>query len=409
MPPVLLVLALSAVCPAAMPTPDGAAAVAACNQFALDLYGQLGTGPGNLFFSPYCISKTLAMVYAGARGETAAEFAAVLHFTGDALQPHRGFLEMRQQLNRRLAPTGGVGKLPFSKRGSVQISQGAALWGQRGYGFRQSFLDQLREFYGAGLAEVDFAVRDQACKIINIWVERQTAGKIPTLFEPNSLGPNMRLVLASAIYFKGDWANQFKKGSTNPEPFHVNRQDIVPVPMMNQTATFGYAEADAVQVLQMPYAGKSLAMLVLLPRDVDGLPALEKTLSAEKLAGWSKELSEQKVRVTFPRFKMEREINLPAALKDLGLKKAFTPGEADLGGMTSRESLWVDAVVHKAVVDVTEEGTEAAAATGAVMRALGMAPAEPQVPVFRADHPFLFAIQDLQTGVILFLGRFAQP
>jgi serpin B len=387
----------------ASPTPDAQSAAAANNQFALDLYGRLAARGGNVFFSPYSINKALAMAYAGARGDTAAEMAAVLHLPDDQEQAHRSFLEMRRLINRNFS-----GSLLSKPR--VQMAQAAALWGQSGYGFQEPFLKRLDECYGARLNEVDFWAGDSARQTINAWVEKQTAGKVPQLFGPDTLGRSTRLVLASAIYYKGEWLSPFPKDSTRPEPFLVSRDRRADVPMMTQTDAFKYAEVAEGQMLEMPYDGKGLAMLVVLPRDVDGLAALEKSLTATQLAAWTSRLRQQQVQVSFPRFKMEGAFALPETLKALGMKTAFVQGEADFSGMNGgREPLWLGAVAHKAFVDVNELGTEATAATGVAVEGTIGLPQGPTVPVFRADHPFLFAIRDVQTGVILFLGRFVQP
>lgn len=372
-------------------------AVSANNQFALDLYGQLGARGGNLFFSPYSVNKTLAMAYAGARADTAAEMAAVLHLPNDPEGAHRDFAEMRQQLNANIG------------RG-VQIQQAASLWGQKGYGFQRPFLKLLDDRYGAALNEVDFRAGDRTRQTINAWVEKQTGGKIKELFGSDALGPQTRLVLVSAIYFRGDWVSPFKKDATRPDTFQLSRERKAPVQMMSQTETFAYGEVEGAQLLQMPYVGGDLALLVLLPREVDGLANLERTLTAEKLTAWVTRLREQKVQVSLPRFKMESAFNLPESLTALGMKTAFDPGTANFSSMNGgKEPLYLSAAVHKAFIDVNELGTEAAAATGVAVAGLSASPRAPAIPVFRADHPFLFALRDVRTGVLLFLGRYVQP
>jgi serpin B len=392
---------------AGVPPQDVQSVVAGNNSFALDLYAQVSDRDGNLFFSPYSVNKALAMTYAGARGDTAAEMAAVLHLTlGPDLQ-HRAFLETRKLLNHNGGAL-GIGLSMPGKR-DVQLYLAASLWGQRGYGFQKSFLSLLQECYGAGLQEVDFTAPEQARKTINAWVEKQTNQKIPQLFGPDALGRNTRLVLASAIYFKGDWIHPFKKDRTRTEPFREDADSKVQVPMMNQTEPFGYCEDEQVQVLQMTYQGERLAMVVLLPKKTDGLAGLEKSLTEEKLAAWVGQLREQKVDVSLPKFKLTDALSLNETLAGLGMKKAFAPGEADFSAMNGgREPLFLSAVLHKAFVDVNEEGTEAAAATGAEVAAMAL-PRGPAVPVFRADHPFVFAIRDVRTGMILFLGRVVKP
>lgn len=388
---------------------EGASVVAANNQFAVDLYGRLGSREGNLFFSPYSISKALAMTYAGARGDTEQEMAAVLHFTLGQEKEHRAFLEMRNLLNRN-HPAMTSARSP--RKPIPQLWVSANLWGQRGYGFRKAYLDLLRDCYGAGLQEVDFATApERARKTINDWVERQTNRKIRDLLSSEAVHAETRLVLASAIYFKGDWATPFAKSATSPEMFRVNARREVQAPMMKHTDEFGYFEDKQLQGLRMMYQGDDLAMLVLLPKQVEGLAALEKALTADNLKTWMAKLRTQKVDVTLPKFRMTDEFALKDTLMELGMRKAFSRA-ADFRGMNdAREPLRIDAVSHKAFVEVNEEGAEAAAAT-AVSVGLATAPPpmiSPPTPVFRADHPFVFAICDVQTGLILFLGRVTNP
>jgi serpin B len=372
--------------------------IAGNNSFALDLYNQLRGREGNLFFSPYSIRKPLAMAWAGARGTTAEEMAAVLYFTTDGDRQHQAFLQTRKLLNQ-----------PLARTHDVQLYLSANLWAQRGCGCEKGFVNLLEEYYGAGLQEVDFATTQKARQTINAWVARQTDGKIRELFGPDSLSINTRLVLASAIYFKGNWVHPFPRNRTATGDFRLTAGNKVSVPMMSQTETFGYYEDEHLQVLQMPYAGKNLAMLVLLPKSVNGLANLEAALTAPGLVAWVVGLREQKVRVELPKFKLTAGFALNDPLQALGMTKAFVGGQADFSGINGgREPLFLSAVVHKAFVDVTEEGTEAAAATGAEMATLSL-PSRPAVPVFRADHPFVFAIRDLRTGVVLFLGRVVQP
>jgi serpin B len=386
---------------------DVQAVVTANNQFAFDLHNQLRRHDGSLFFSPYSINKTLAMVYAGARGDTASEMAAVLHFTLGPDRQHQAFRDVRVLLNRSRE---GLPSVIPPRRGKhdVQLYLSANLWGQRGHEFQKGFLDLLRDCYGAGLQEVDFAASEQAARTINVWVDKQTNHKIPTLFTPESFDLNTRLVLASAIYFKGDWIHAFDRDRTRDEPFQLSPHKTAVVPMMHQTARLGYFEDEQLQGLLLPYEGRNLAMIVLLPKRVDGLPDLEKTLTATKLAAWLSHANEQKVDVSLPRFRLTGEFGLNVPLTALGMRKVFRSGEADLGGMDGgQESLFVSAVVHKAFVEVDAQGTEAAAATGAIIGTLSAAP--PATVAFRADHPFVFAMCDMQTGLMLFLGRMVQP
>jgi serpin B len=365
-------------------------------EFALDLYGRLRTEKGNLFLSPYSISSALAMTYAGARGNTAAQMADVLRFrVGDDVL-HKTFNSITQGLNQK------------GKRGDFELSVANALWGQEGYSFLDSLLELNEKHYGAGMNLVDFA-RDAegARRIINAWVEKETRDKIKDLIKPGVLNRDARLVLTNAIYFKGIWASQFDTARTRDEPFWLSPDTSVTVPMMHQTEEFGYMETETLQALELPYRGDALSMLVLLPKQKGGLPELEPSLSAEALAMWLKRLAKHEVIVSLPRFSVTAEFSLAETLKTMGMAEAFVPGLADLSGTDGTRDLFISAVVHKAFVDVNEEGSEAAAATAVVEELEEIVGPGPSV--FRADHPFLFIIRDNESGSILFMGRLVDP
>lgn len=365
------------------------------NRFAFDLYAKLKDEPGNVFISPYSIWTAMAMTYAGARGDTIDEMAAVMHYKEKPAAMNQVTWTLLDDLNR------GGDKRPF------ELSVANALWGAKGEGFLPEFLTTLRERYGAGLTEVDFSKAVEACKAINTWVEKETKGKIKDLVNRDALGRGTVLVLTNAIYFKGTWEHPFEKSRTKDMPFSAGGDKAIDVPMMHQQAHWKYAEDEDTQVLEMGYKGDRLSMVILLPRKADGLAALEKRLTSEHLKSWLDRLSKREVSVWLPRFKMTREYRLRETLVAMGMKKAFTGGEADFSGMNGKRDLAISDVVHKAFVDVNEEGTEAAAATAVIM---GRGATMPQpVPVFRADHPFVFMIRDTKTGTILFLGRVRSP
>jgi serpin B len=372
--------------------------VTANNQFALDLYHRLSARDGNLFFSPYTLHKTLTMAWAGARGETASEMASVLHLSLGQAHQHQAYQELRNLLNRSYAAQRGV-----------RLSVAANVWTQRGNAIEKNFRNLLQECYGSDLKQIDFYSPPQARRTINAWVEKQTHGKVPELFGPDALQPTTRLVLASAIAFQGDWVHAFSKSQTRPDTFHVHPTEAVPVSLMNQTARFAYFEDARLQCLELPYAGGNLAMLVLLPKKAEGLAELETLLTVESLAAYKTRLREQKVEVALPKFRMTGELALAETLDGMGMRKAFQSGAADFSGIDGgREPLGISAVAHHALVDVHEEGTEAAAASGVIITTLS-AQAGPAVPVFRADHPFVFAVYDRGTGLVLFLGRMTRP
>ena len=368
------------------------------NQFAADLYSHLkDTSSGSLFFSPYSISTALAMTYAGAAGETQKQMAQVLHFTAPEAKLHQDMARLRESL------------LAEGKKG-YQLRVANRLWGQKGFEFLSDFLQTTRKHYEAELGVVNFVENTEGARQeINRWVEIQTEEKIKDLLPPGILNARTRLVLTNAIYFKGNWQQQFNKDGTKDAPFHVLADKEVTVPMMHQTERFGYKATDDLQVLEMPYTNGDLSMIVLLPNEIEGLPLLETKLTEARLQEWINGLRRQKVRVYVPKFKMESQFGLKETLQAMGMTLAFDDQEADFSRMNSGNGLYISAVVHKAFVDVNEEGTEAAAATGVVMALKSTAVAEPEPPTFRADHPFLFLIRDNHTGSILFLGRVVNP
>ena len=382
------------------PAQDVAQVAEGCNRFAFDLYARLKGGEGNLFLSPYSISTALAMTYAGARGRTADQMAQVLHLPSSGEAVHAAYAALQNDLNA--AGPGAPG---------YELIVANRLWGQKGHAFLPEFLALLEARYGAGLEQLDFARATEAARqTINGWVEEKTREKIKDLLKPGILNAMTRLVLTNAIYFKGKWAGPFNEKATREEDFFITPEKKVAAPLMHRTAKFGYFEGDGLQALELPYQGDRLAMVVLLPkRNVppgakDGLAAREASLSSEKVAEWIGKLRRRKVEVALPRFKTTAEFSLGDTLVAMGMTDAF--GRADFSGMTGTRDLFISAVIHKAFVDVNEEGTEAAAATAVVIRPLngGGSP-----PAFRADHPFLFLIRDTKTGAILFLGRILDP
>jgi serpin B len=411
------------------PDPDTKVVAEGNNRFALQLYQKLRGDKGNLFLSPYSISAALAMTYAGARGATQEQMAQVLCFPTAkhvAQPPSAG--------EQRITPEGGgatraealQAREPMSQDQFAQVfgkmikdlnAQGAggkyelrianALWGQKDYKFLPEFVNLVERQYGGALRNVDFVTAaEQARQTINAWVARQTNDKIKDLIGPGVLDALTRLVLTNAIYFKGNWASQFEKDQTQDEPFMLLDGKKAQVPMMNQQTRFGYNEADSLQVLEMPYKGQELSMVILLPKSMDGIKGLEQELTAENLTKWLGGIRRRQVIVAVPKFRMTSKFSLAQVLQSMGITDAFT-GKADFTGMATRRELFLSAVIHQAYVDVNEEGTEAAAATGAVVGVTSVGPGE--TPVFRADHPFLLLIRDVKSGSILFLGRVMNP
>jgi len=379
-------------------------------QFALALYQKLRGGDGNLFFSPYSVSTALAMTYAGARGETERQMAEAMWYPTSAEVLEKLGVAGKPMTAEEFA--GAFGRIirDLNARGGTdayELRVANALWGQQDFAFLDAFARLVETEYGGRIRNVDFvAAAEKARGTINTWVEEQTNGKIKDLISQGAIGPMTRLVLTNAIYFKGNWARQFDEDRTQDAPFTLLDASKVQVPMMNQKARFGYAEADGLQVLQLPYVGDELSMVILLPRATDGIGQLEQQLTAGNLARWLDDLREREVFVSIPKFKTTSKFSLESVLRSMGMGQAFT-GAADFSGMTGRRDLFISAVIHQAYVDVNEEGTEAAAATGVVMKLTSAMP--DRTPVFQADHPFLFMIRDNASGSILFFGRVSDP
>jgi serine protease inhibitor len=364
------------------------------NAFAFDLYARLKGGDGNLFFSPYSISTCLAMTYAGARGDTEKQMAMVFHFDGQE-RTHAAFAELQAQLNAVQA----------KKKIELDIANG--LWAQQGKAFLPEFLNIAQTRYDAKVEQADFKTAAEAVrKSINDWVSDKTKGKITDLFGPGTVGPETRLVLANAIYFKAPWISPFMKGRTSEAPFHAGADKSAKVPMMSQAEDFMYGEDEGLQILELGYANRDVSMLVLLPRAIDGLKSLEGRLNEPQLTNWLAKLRVQKVNLFLPKFKLSSEFQLDKTLAKMGMPDAFSRA-ADFSGMDGTRQLLISAVVHKAFVDVTEEGTEAAAATGVAMRPMAIRREKPVE--FRADHPFIFLIRDTHSRSVLFLGRLTEP
>ena len=380
----------------AAPKADQAEAVSGSNAFAIDLYGQLRAQPGNLFFSPESISTAFAMAYAGAREQTATQMAHVFHYTlpEDKLHPAMG----------------GLLAAMNAQHAGYELHVADALWAQQDESFLPSYLSLVQSSYGAGLHKVDFKSSPETVRAtINKWVEHETNDKIQNLLAPGVLTPATRLVLTNAVYFKGDWINQFDSKATETGDFHVSSSVAAQAPLMHRTGSgYRYYKGGSFQLLELPYKGNDLSMDVLLPDEASGLAALEQSLTASALTDWLGKLQPQsKVVLTLPRFTMTQQFELSKTLGTMGMPLAFG-SSADFSAMTGKSEFRISAAIHKAFVDVNETGTEAAAATAVVMTAMAMRQEPPPI-VFRADHPFVFLIRDTKSGSILFLGRVTDP
>lgn len=366
--------------------------VEANTQFAFDLHRRLvAERSGNLFYSPFSISTALAMTWAGARGGTADEMAAVLHFEAPADDIHAGFQALLASLNV------GAGF------GGYELSSVNRLWGQQGFEFLAPFLALTQDRYGAGLAALDFQTQSEtARRTINDWVAGQTHDRIQDLMPEGSVTPDTRLVLTNAVYYKGTWQYTFDPRLTSDASFRVDASRTVTVPMMHQKGEWTTGGDGKAQFLLLPYSGRDLDMMVLLPGLEEGLGGLESRLTPQLLREWLADSGEAEVDVYLPRFTMTSDFSLRPVLSQLGMGTAFSD-LADFTGICAAGGLTITDAVHKAFVKVNEEGTEAAAATGITVGVTSM-PAS-----FTVNRPFLFLIRDNVTGSILFVGRVVDP
>jgi len=387
-------------------TPETGSAVEsvieANNMFAFDIYGQLTAKTGedkNLFLSPFSISSALALTYEGAKGETSDQIRSVFHFPEDITTLRDGYLSVNTGIN--------AGDPEY------ELNVANALWAEKTYQFLDSYINTADKYYSAKTTNLDFINQPEESRLtINGWAEEKTNDRIKDLIPQGMIDPLTRLVITNAIYFKGTWVLQFDENKTSEADFTTPSGDIVKVDMMQRTdedAVYGYAETDELQVLKMPYeheSGKELSMFVILPKEND-LRAAEDVLSEGKLESIENSIGSKRVKVFFPKFKLETEYQMSDTLAEMGMPVAFTGG-ADFSGMDGTNNLFISDVVHKAFIEVNEEGTEAAAATAVVMKLTAVVEEDP-VPVFMADHPFVFLIQDDDTGNILFIGRISNP
>jgi serpin B len=378
---------------------DVSAIVSGSNRFALDLYQQLRSEEGNLFFSPTSMSIALAMTHAGAEGQTESEIMKTLHFPEPANELHD-----RMAALQTLWTTAG-------KDQGIRLNLANRLWGQKSYDFLPEFLQITREKYGAELARLNFAMSAEARQTINRWIEQQTENKITDLIPPSAISADTKLVLTNAVYFHGAWSEPFEKAATQDEDFFLTKKETIKVPMMRRADEFRYGEIDDLKVLELPYGKGDLSMVILLPNRVDGLAKLEGKLTVPYLQKVMASVNlEDEVKVSLPKFKTASQFQMASTLRKMGMETAFDAKAADFSGMTGGKDLFISEVIHKAFVDVNEEGTEAAAATAVMMAPTAALFEKPKkVPVFRADHPFVFAIQDSRNGGILFLGRMVNP
>lgn len=364
-------------------------------RFTLELFQRLGKDGENLAFSPSSIETAFAVALSGARGDTANEIARVFHTSPGG--EDRFILELEEQLSL------------LGKKGDLQVSTANGLWIATTLPIIRDFIELAKTKFHAEVRPGDFQnAAETVRQEINAWVLKKTQEKIPDLIAPGMLDAATSLVIVNALYFKGDWQAEFKKESTYIGDFLNGRGKTLQVPLMPQLGYFNYSDSNEAQLLELPYKGDDISMLVLLPKSRDGLKRLEESLTETSLASMINTLNSKEVSVTLPKFKMRNSMRLADVLQSLGIKTAFVFKQADFSGIEATKSVFISEVIHQAFIQTDEKGTEAAAATAIVMESGSMRQQEQPV-IFNADHPFLFFLRETKTGGILLMGRVADP
>lgn len=363
------------------------------NQFAIDFYTKItqNDDTGNVFFSPTSISTAFSILYEGARSNTAQEIQSVFGFLEDEQKRRLGYLSLHNSINEKNSK-------------DMQISIANALWLAENFEPLATYTDTATTYYDSTVSTVDFVSNDGVNKI-NSWVDVQTQGKITDLLKPGSTGANTRMAITNAIYFKGLWEHPFDPDDTYESDFMLDKNNSVKVEMMTfpHKMKASYKSTESMEIIELPYRNNTASMLIILPNEIDGLGSIEESITIDNLKKW-KEFPTIKrgINIHVPKFSLETEYDMLKILPDMGMPTVFNPVHADLSGVTGYQSLYVSQAIHKAFVDVNEKGTEAAGATAIVTDESGG-------PTFKADHPFLFIIQNNELDQILFIGRVMDP
>ena len=371
--------------------------------FALNLYRAIAGAGANMFYSPYSISMAMAMAYAGAGGETETQMRDTLGFYLTQNRLHPAFNALDLALESRTLGDGD---------GGFDMRIANSVWGQQDHPFLPTYLDTLAMNYGDEVREVDFRRQpEHARNQINKWVATETDDRIEDILSSDAITPLTRLVLANAVYFKAVWQLPFDERATSNQPFYALDGDERRVPMMRQTGSFGYAEGDGYQMVELPYYGGSMSMNVLLP-DEGRFGDFEDSLDSTFVDDVLHDMEDKRIRLTMPKFKLEAGLDLADVLAKMGMPNAFNDRLAEFQRMNGlsclardEACLLISEVAHKAFISVDETGTEAAAATTVVVGITKAVTPEDEVIDMTIDRPFIFLIRDRPTGSVLFLGR----
>lgn len=365
------------------------------NKFALDFYSFAKEDGKNVFFSPISIMTAFAIAYEGANGSTADEIQKVFKFASDEQERKKQFQSFLNEFDNSDV---------MGSDSEYTLNMANALWVANHFETKKEYIDTAKTYYDSRVDEVDF-VTDSGANTINDWVKSQTQNKIEELIKPEDTDEMTALIITNTIYFKGDWVRQFNPSFTQQANFYINEKETVRVEMMDlDKPMLNYAENDLMQMIQLPYKGDKVSMLVLLPKEIDGLDALEREMTVDNLTLWRNSLEETISGVYLPKFTTATEYDLKEILLLMGIRTAFDSRAADFSGISESDPIFIDSAIHKTFVSVDEKGTEAAAATGITGKLQSGPP-----NMFRADHPFVFIIQDDSNGNILFIGRVVNP
>ena len=364
------------------------------NKFALNLLQKLGNNTDNTFYSPYSISTALFMTAGGAKNATLNQMLSVLCQNENTPEYHQKFGEQITLVG---------------KKEKIQLNVANSIWMQKGFKFLPNYIDLLDKAYKSKMNECNFASNpDNEAKKINKWVENKTKDKIKNLIAPGVLKSNTKMVLVNAIYFYGGWNKEFNKEESREDNFYLANNSTSKAKFMHSEYSMKYASDKDFQLLSIPYQDNEASMLVFLPKSKENTEAAIKSLTYEKYISLYDLLMNHKVNLTLPKFTLTSQFELSKTLSEMGMPLAFADG-ADFSGMTTQDELKINKVIHKAFVDVSEKGTEAAGATAVVMTTKSAMPGKEEIIYFKADHPFIFMIRDNATGQILFVGVLNKP
>ncbi len=359
--------------------------------FNVRLYSELKSSDGNIVISPFSISSALLMAYVGSNNVTKSEFENTLGVTDSYLKVAKKNYEDLNDLDSE-----------------VQLVVANSFFADKAYKFKSSYEDDLDKYFKVEPFTVDFKNEpESARKEINSWVEDRTDELIKDLIPSGTLNSLTRSVLVNAIYFNGEWQNKFKKRATLNEDFIKLDGTRISTPFLRSTFETFYYEDYAIQALTLPYEGERFSMIILLPKNTtkEGLTSVEDSFDESLILKIINESKFDEVQISIPKFKAEYQVLLGEKLFKLGLKSAFSEENADFSRMSKEKRLHISEVIHKAFIEVEEEGTKAAAATAVIMVGRSMSSMPEQLKVFKANHPFLYLIRDSKTGLVLFMGR----